>query len=174
MASSQHADEHDLSELAARLSRLSTAEEKVEAIWSLPRHTGPVGYLHSEGNNPSEPIKNQGISGLSKVLHDAGVGQAFSESFRKGVLGLEGVGPSNYTLCESPCANVDVASKWACPNRGTSNCSSCKIVTYCSKVSPPVMPVMLYSDRRTGLPEEALEESQRRYASAILILSVLI
>jgi hypothetical protein len=41
----------------------------------------------------------------------------------------------NKPLSRLPCANVDAPKNWKCPNDGTSACSGCKLVSYCSKVS---------------------------------------
>lgn len=126
-------DDSNRSELAERLSHLSTDEGEIdELLKSFP----PYSTSGSQDPNPSDIEGPSDISEIHKVLDKSGAGQAYFESFRKGVLGLQtGCSPSYYMIRELPCANVQVAQDWACPNRGMSTCSSCKIVAYCSKAS---------------------------------------
>jgi len=43
--------------------------------------------------------------------------------------------PSDKPLETLPCANVDPARNWRCPEDGKLACSECRLVSYCSKVS---------------------------------------
>lgn len=126
----------DVSELTARLAGLSTVEEQIAALWSGDPHPGPTAQLNPGGNNPSNPAGSLSDSPPDFPQPNSEFGRAFLDSFKKAVLGPGGGGPPavDYTIREPPCANVDVARKQACPKRGTSLCSSCKLVQYCSKV----------------------------------------
>ncbi len=65
-----------------------------------------------------------------------------------------------------PCAHVDVV-RGPCGKPGTQGCSACKLVSYCSKVSPTskrqniTRLVLIVSS--SGMPEETLELPQSRY-----------
>lgn len=167
--SSSTRDDMDVSQLEARLARLSTVEEKVEAVWSwsrLPRSRMPT-TLDPGGNNPSDPagVANVPSNGFSDLINaDPELGSAFFASVREAVLGSAGGGPVvvDYAIHEQPCANVDAKREFACGNPGSSLCGSCKLVYYCSKVGLSSFERLISSNDCVDLPNATLEDPQTR------------
>lgn len=164
--SSSARDDMDVSQLEARLARLSTVEEKVEALrsWSsLPRPRLPT-ILHPGGNNPSNPAGDADLSSdrFSDLINaDPQVDRALFASVQEAVLGSTG-GPVavDYVIQEQPCANVDAMREFACEKRGSSLCSSCKLVHYCSKVCFSSFKLLTSSDHCADMPNATLENPQ--------------
>ena len=154
----------EVSDLAARLARASTLEDKVEMLRSQPSQPRTTANLFPGGNNPSIP---EGIANLPPSnefcdLLDANpdLRDAYYTSLEKDVLGSGGGDLAvNHAIREQPCANVDPTRSFACINRGTSLCSSCKLVNYCSKVRVCSSAVERGADGGIDLPEITLEDT---------------
>lgn len=135
---------HDISALKDRLAHLSTVEEKVQALWSwnrLPRSRVPT-ELRPGGDNPSNPAGDTSSSdadGFSDILgSDSELRDAFLASLMNAAVGPQdgGTAVEDHSVRQQPCANVDPSREMACENPGSSLCSSCRLVRYCSKVWP--------------------------------------
>ena len=164
MTSSRGYHDTEVSDLTARLARASTLEEKVAMLRSLPSQPRTTADLLPGGKNPSIPesIADTPPSDDFCDLLDANpdLHHAYYASLEKDVLGSGGGDLAvNHAIREQLCANVDPTRSFACINRGTSLCSSCKLVNYCSKVPGCSSAVERGADGGIDLPEITLEDA---------------
>lgn len=123
----------DLIELEARLSRLSTVDEKLAVLKSLDTRSKVTGNINSGGNNVPNPAEDPDIPGLWSIISaHPGLPEAYGSLITNAI--MDGTAAVNCAIRQQPCANIDAARRFACPIRGSLLCSSCQLVHYCSKV----------------------------------------
>ncbi|KIM76000.1 hypothetical protein PILCRDRAFT_78276 [Piloderma croceum F 1598] len=84
--------------------------------------------------NESDPLRDQAIERTQRdiqwLVEKHGLEDTFLDWAQKHVsLDMD----DNKPLSRLPCANVNATKNWKCPNNGTSACSGCRLVSYCSK-----------------------------------------
>jgi hypothetical protein len=136
--SASSGDELDL--LAAELSRLSTAEQKLDVLIRpeplLPGST-PVGELRPDGATSvvKARVPDDYTERFERILGQHGftmaqVREHHAKRAKSGIYQTQFLTVLPY----NPCANGDPRSFRACPDEGKSTCSGCKVVSYCSQV----------------------------------------
>ena len=115
-----------MDELTDQLFSLMTPDMKAELENSMQHDMGI--QSKSLRRMPPDPMAEKGPS----LDHNNEYPLAgLEEKLKK----LQNVKPRFPPLEKLPCANVQVERYTICENPGTSTCSACKLVSYCSKVS---------------------------------------
>ncbi|KAH7096087.1 hypothetical protein BKA62DRAFT_720618 [Auriculariales sp. MPI-PUGE-AT-0066] len=129
----------DATEFAKELAALertfnpsTTKPDKLNKIWNLVQKYSKGSQsnkqLSSKGNVPDAVHHN--MSAISAVLTAATHRQDIAQEFLAKLSGIPS--PGRPPLLKLPCANQDPNQKRACDNHGTSLCSKCRLVGYCS------------------------------------------
>ena len=121
-----------LQELDNALSQLSTVKEKAGKIASyLEKFGSPAAFHYPAGGNVDalEPDAPFSESAFYNLLLQHGVS---SSDLRHAYSMLPS--HSRLILDATPCAFIDHATREECLEGGTAFCTSCRLVTYCSKV----------------------------------------
>jgi hypothetical protein len=115
-----------------QFNRLLTPEQRSE-IESSHQHINDTGKSNLRALPPDSLTNSQLYTRLSGLDTSALDPSALLDMFRESV--WEGSKPRFPPPEVLPCANVEAEKYRACPNPGKMACSSCRLVSYCSKVS---------------------------------------
>ena len=107
--------------------------EQRSEIESSQQHTNDIGNSNLRALPPDPQTNSQLNTRLSGLDTSALGPSALLDMFRESV--REGSKPRYPPSEVLPCANVETEKYRACPNQGKMACSSCRLVSYCSKVS---------------------------------------
>ncbi|KDQ11252.1 hypothetical protein BOTBODRAFT_57568 [Botryobasidium botryosum FD-172 SS1] len=116
-----------LDQLAEKLSHLSTTEEKEAAVSTVLGDAGPFDLF-----SPTSFLDD--IGRMMDLLKQHGLAEPNSlERIYRASEAKEKGGRILMPHNRAPCANVNPAKAWGCPNEGKLACGRCKLVGYCSK-----------------------------------------